>query len=233
MRHMKAGKKLGRTGSHRRAMFRNIVTSLLQSERIVTTEGKSREVGRLAEKMITLGKRGDLHARRQAVSFIKSNEVVKKLFSELAERYRTREGGYTRVLKLEPRAGDNAPMAMVELVDRPMAEQSEKESKARKKEIKAKASKKAAAKKAAPKKVAKKEASKKEVEKKEETPKKKEQAPKKKAKAAPRKTEEAVIKEEKAEEKPAKKAAKKETPKKETANKAAGKKKARESEEKS
>jgi len=206
MRHMKAGKKLGRTGSHRRAMFRNMVTSLLQHERIVTTEGKSKEAGRLTEKMITLGKRGDLHARRQAVSFIKSNEVVKKLFSELAERYRSRDGGYTRVLKLEPRAGDNAPMAMVELVDRPMVVQPEKADKGKKKEAKA-------PKKAAPKKA---------VKEKEETPKKKAE-----------KKEEAAAKKEKAEKKPAKKAAKKETPKKETAKKATGKKKAKESKDKS
>ncbi len=206
MRHMKAGKKLGRTGSHRRAMFRNMVTSLLQHERIVTTEGKSKEAGRLTEKMITLGKRGDLHARRQAVSFIKSNEIVKKLFSELAERYRSRDGGYTRVLKLEPRAGDNAPMAMVELVDRPMVVQPEKTDKGKKKEAKA-------PKKAAPKKA---------VKEKEETPKKKAE-----------KKEEAAAKKEKAEKKPAKKAAKKETPKKETAKKATGKKKAKESKDKS
>ncbi|MEE8319776.1 MAG: 50S ribosomal protein L17 [bacterium] len=206
MRHMKAGKKLGRTGSHRRAMFRNMVTSLLQHERIVTTEGKSKEAGRLTEKMITLGKRGDLHARRQAVSFIKSNEIVKKLFSELAERYRSRDGGYTRVLKLEPRAGDNAPMAMVELVDRPMVVQPEKADKGKKKEAKA-------PKKAAPKKA---------VKEKEETPKKKAE-----------KKEEAAAKKEKAEKKPAKKAAKKETPKKETAKKATGKKKAKESKDKS
>ncbi len=210
MRHMKAGKKLNRTGSHRRAMFRNMVTSLLQHERIVTTEGKSKEAGRLTEKMITLGKRGDLHARRQAVSFIKSNEVVKKLFSELAERYRSRDGGYTRVLKLEPRAGDNAPMAMVELVDRPIVVQPEKADKGKKKEAKA-------PKKAAPKKAVK----------------EKEETPKKKAKAAPKKKEEAAAKKEKAEKKPAKKAAKKETPKKETAKKATGKKKAKESKDKS
>lgn len=120
MRHGKAGKKLGRTPSHRKAMFRNMVTSLLKHERIVTTEVKAKEIGRLTEKMITLGKRGDLHARRQAVAFIRSNEVVKKLFSEYAQRYAERQGGYTRVLKLEPRAGDNAPMALVELVDRPI-----------------------------------------------------------------------------------------------------------------
>jgi len=122
MRHGKAGKKLGRTPSHRKAMFRNMVTSLLKHERIVTTEVKAKEIGRLTEKMITLGKRGDLHARRQAVAFLQSNEVVKRLFSEYAGRYASRAGGYTRVLKLEPRAGDNAPMALVELVDRPITE---------------------------------------------------------------------------------------------------------------
>jgi len=138
MRHGKAGKKLGRTPSHRRAMFRNMVTSLLKHERIVTTEVKAKEIGRLTEKMITLGKRGDLHARRQAVAFIRSNEVVKRLFSEYAQRYASREGGYTRVLKLEPRAGDNAPMALVELVDRPIIESKEKKADKAKKETKPK-----------------------------------------------------------------------------------------------
>jgi len=139
MRHGKAGKKLGRTPSHRKAMFRNMVTSLLMHERIVTTAVKAKEIGRLTEKMITLGKRGDLHARRQAVAFIRSNEVVKRLFSEYAQRYASREGGYTRVLKLEPRAGDNAPMALVELVDRPITESKDKSPKGKdKKEVKAK-----------------------------------------------------------------------------------------------
>jgi len=139
MRHGKAGKKLGRTSSHRKAMFRNMVTSLLKHERIVTTEVKAKEIGRLTEKMITLGKRGDLHARRQAVAFIRSNEVVKSVFSEYAQRYANREGGYTRVLKLEPRAGDNAPMALVELVDRPITESKDKSPKTKaKKEEKAK-----------------------------------------------------------------------------------------------
>ncbi len=119
-------------------MFRNMVTSLLQHERIVTTEVKAKEIGRLTEKMITLGKRGDLHARRQAVAFIRSNEVVKRLFSEYAQRYASREGGYTRVLKLEPRAGDNAPMALVELVDRPITESKEKKEAKVKKETKPK-----------------------------------------------------------------------------------------------
>jgi large subunit ribosomal protein L17 len=99
-----------------------MVTSLLKHERIMTTEVKAKEVGRLTEKMITLGKRGDLHARRQAIAFIKSNEVIKRLFSEYSERYKARDGGYTRVIKLEPRSGDNAPMAIVELVDRTVVE---------------------------------------------------------------------------------------------------------------
>jgi large subunit ribosomal protein L17 len=133
MRHGKSGKKLGRTPSHRKAMFRNMVTSLLQHERIVTTAVKAKEISRHAEKMVTLGKRGDLHARRQAVSFIRSDEVVKRVFSEYAQRYANREGGYTRVLKLEPRAGDNAPMALVELVDRPIADPKEQSSKSKEK----------------------------------------------------------------------------------------------------
>lgn len=137
MRHGKAGKKLNRSAAHRKALFRNMVTSLLQYERIVTTEVKAKEVGRLGEKMITLGKRGDLHARRLAISFIRSDEVVKKLFSELAERYRSREGGYTRVIKLEQRKGDNSPMGIVELVDRPIKEKEETK-KGKKSEAKAK-----------------------------------------------------------------------------------------------
>ncbi|MDF1535329.1 MAG: 50S ribosomal protein L17 [bacterium] len=126
MRHGISGKKFNRTSSHRKSMFRNMVTSLLQHERIVTTETKAKEIGRLTEKMITLGKREDLHARRQAVAYVRSNEVVKKLFTEYAERYKNRQGGYTRVIKMDPRAGDNAPMALVELVDRPIKEAKEK-----------------------------------------------------------------------------------------------------------
>ena len=120
MRHQKSGKKLGRTSAHRKALLRNMVTSLLKHERIVTTAVKAKEIGRLAERMITLGKRGTLHTRRQAIAFIESGEVVKRVFSVYAERYRDRDGGYTRVIKLEPRAGDNAPMAIIELVDRPV-----------------------------------------------------------------------------------------------------------------
>jgi large subunit ribosomal protein L17 len=180
MRHGKSGKKFNRTPSHRKAMFRNMVTSLLQHERIVTTESKAKEIGRITEKMITLGKRGDLHARRQAVAYVRSNEVVKRLFTEYAERYKDREGGYTRVIKMEPRSGDNAPMALVELVDRPVVETKEKSPKSKEK-AKAKAKPKA---KAAPKAKEEKPAKKKEAkteEKAETKPKKK--APAKKAAA--------------------------------------------------
>ncbi len=152
MRHLKSGTKLGRTPAHRKALFRNMVTSLLKHERIVTTEVKAKEVGRLTEKMITLGKRGDLHARRQAIAFIKNNEVIKRLFSEYSGRYKARDGGYTRVIKLEPRSGDNAPMAIVELVDRTIqekkAEKGKPEKLARKAEKAAASEKKTGAKKA-------------------------------------------------------------------------------------
>ncbi|HTY19611.1 MAG TPA: 50S ribosomal protein L17 [Myxococcota bacterium] len=118
MRHRNAGRKLGRTSSHRRAMLRNLVTSLLEHEQIETTDAKAKELRRVAERMITLGKRGSLHARRQALRVVRSRAVAAKLFEELAERYRTRPGGYTRVLKLRTRVGDAAPVSMIELVDR-------------------------------------------------------------------------------------------------------------------
>ncbi len=117
MRHRKSGRKLGRSPSHRKALFRNMVTSVLEHERIQTTDAKAKELRGIADKMITLGKRGDLHARRQALSVIRDKGVTAKVFSELAERYRERPGGYTRVLKLGARRGDAAPMAIVELVD--------------------------------------------------------------------------------------------------------------------
>ena len=100
MRHRKSGRKLNRTSSHRKAMMRNMVTSLLDHERIETTDAKAKELRGLADRMITLGKRGDLHARRQALSVIRSKSVTAKLFDELAERFRDRPGGYTRVIKL-------------------------------------------------------------------------------------------------------------------------------------
>jgi len=117
MRHRKAGRKLGRTASHRDAMLRNMVTSLLDQERIVTTVPKAKEARRVAEQMITLGKRGDLHARRQALSYIRSKEVVAKLFDQLSSQYSERQGGYTRIIRTGNRAGDAAPMAILELVE--------------------------------------------------------------------------------------------------------------------
>ncbi|MCK5403579.1 MAG: 50S ribosomal protein L17 [Desulfobulbaceae bacterium] len=117
MRHRKAGKRLGRTTSHRKAMVRNMVTSLLDHERIVTTLAKAKEVRRVADKMITLGKRGDLHARRQALSFIRDKNVVAKLFSGLKDEYMDRPGGYTRIIQTGNRLGDAAPMAILELVN--------------------------------------------------------------------------------------------------------------------
>lgn len=117
MRHRKAGRRLGRTTPHRLAMVRNMVTSLLEHERIVTTTPKAKEVRRVAEKMITLGKRGDLHARRQALSFIRDKKVVAKLFSDLKDAYMDRNGGYTRIIRTGNRLGDAAPMAILELVN--------------------------------------------------------------------------------------------------------------------
>lgn len=109
-------RKLGRPTAHRNAMLRNQVTSLLRNGRIETTYTRAKETQRMAEKMITLGKRGDLHARRQALAYIYEKDVVDKLFSEIAPEYEEREGGYTRVLKLGPRRGDGAEMAIIELV---------------------------------------------------------------------------------------------------------------------
>lgn len=117
MRHAKSGRKLGRTSSHREAMFRNMVTSLFEHERIVTTEHKAKELRPIAEKMITLAKRGDLHARRQALSYIRSKSVVAKLFEQIKEQYAERNGGYTRIIRTGNRLGDAAPMAIIELVD--------------------------------------------------------------------------------------------------------------------
>lgn len=117
MRHNKAGRRLGRTTSHRIAMFRNMVTSFLSHERITTTDSKAKELRSIAEKMITLGKRGDLHAMRQAASYIRDKKVVTKLFTTIAPRYKEREGGYTRIVKLGIRPGDNAPLSVIELVE--------------------------------------------------------------------------------------------------------------------
>ena len=117
MRHSKAGRRLGRKTSHREAMFRNMVTSLLSHEKITTTDAKAKEIRSVAEKMITLGKRGDLHSMRLAASFIREKSVVTKLFSTIAPRYKERSGGYTRIIKLGIRQGDTAPISMIELVE--------------------------------------------------------------------------------------------------------------------
>ena len=117
MRHHRAGKKLGRDSAHRRSLYANLACSLIEHGRIRTTEAKAKAVKPFAEQMITLGKRGDLAARRHAISTLRSNDVVHKLFSEVAPRFAERNGGYTRVVKLGPRQGDAASMALLELVD--------------------------------------------------------------------------------------------------------------------
>ena len=116
MRHQKAGKKLGRNSSHRRAMFRNMVTSLFKYEKLETTDTKAKELKSVAEKMITLAKRGDLHARRQALSYMKEKNVTHRLFDELKDRYVDRHGGYIKVIKKGTRKGDNAPISVVLLL---------------------------------------------------------------------------------------------------------------------
>ncbi len=115
MRHLKAGRKLSRTTSHRLATLRNMVTSLIEHERIQTTDAKAKELKRFADKIITLGKRGDLHAVRQGMRFIRDKSVTKKLFDEVAPRFKDINGGYTRVMKFGRRHGDNAPMSIIEL----------------------------------------------------------------------------------------------------------------------
>lgn len=118
MRHRLSGRKLNRTSAHRKAMFGNMAAALLKHEQIKTTLPKAKELKPVVDKLITLGKRGSLHARRQALSQLPDEAVVRKLFSDLAERYAERNGGYTRVLKAGFRYGDSAPMAVIELVDR-------------------------------------------------------------------------------------------------------------------
>ena len=117
MRHRKAGRRLGRNSSHRLAMIRNMVTSLFEHERIVTTTPKAKEARKVADKMMTLAKRGDLHARRQALSFMQNDSVVAKLFDVLKNDYMDRNGGYTRIIRTGNRLGDAAPMAILELVN--------------------------------------------------------------------------------------------------------------------
>ncbi len=116
MRHKKSGRKLGRTSAHRQAMFRNMVTSLFEHERIVTTTEKAKELRPIAEKMITLAKKGDLHSRRQALSYMRSKDIVAKLFDEIKDQFEDRNGGYTRIIQTGVRRGDAASMAIIELV---------------------------------------------------------------------------------------------------------------------
>ncbi len=130
MRHRKAGVKLNRTSSHRDAMFRNMVTSLFKHERIRTTDVKAKELRRWADNLITLAKRGDVHARRQALSIMREKDVVHKLFAEAAERYGSESGGYTRIVKLGRRPGDAAPISLIELI---FSEDDKKKKKTKKK----------------------------------------------------------------------------------------------------
>jgi large subunit ribosomal protein L17 len=141
MRHRNQRGKLERTAAHRKALMRNQVTSLLDFERIETTDAKAKVLRRVADKMITLGKRGTLHARRQALAVIRDRSVTEKVFDQLAARYATRPGGYTRVLKTRQRVGDAAPMSIVELVDAQLRGAAEAPAKGAKAETPAKAAK--------------------------------------------------------------------------------------------
>ncbi len=129
MRHQKAGLKLNRTSSHRNAMFRNMVTSLFKYDRIRTTDKKAKALRRWADNLITLAKRGDLHARRQALAIVREKDVVHKLFEEAQDRFGAKSGGYTRIVRLGRRPGDAAPVSLIELI----AAQPEKKKKTRKK----------------------------------------------------------------------------------------------------
>jgi large subunit ribosomal protein L17 len=120
MRHQRSGKKLGRDSAHRKALYANLTGALIEHGRIKTTVPKAKAVKPLAEQMITLARRGDLHARRQAVAFLRSKDVVHKLFAEVAPRFEGRPGGYARIVRIGPRAGDAAEMAYLELVDEPL-----------------------------------------------------------------------------------------------------------------
>ncbi len=120
MRHQRTGKKLGRDSAHRRALYANLTSELIEHERIKTTVTKAKAVKPIAEQMITLGRRGDIHARRQAVAFLRSKDIVHKLFAELGPRFADRPGGYARIVRLGPRPGDAAEMVYLELVDTPL-----------------------------------------------------------------------------------------------------------------
>jgi large subunit ribosomal protein L17 len=122
MRHLNQGRKLNRTSAHRKALFRNLVLSLVRYERIKTTDAKAKELRRYADRMVTLGKRGDLAARRLAYNFMQSRDAVKKLFDEIAPRFKDRAGGYTRVVKFGMRRGDAAPLSIIEFTSNENAE---------------------------------------------------------------------------------------------------------------
>lgn len=126
MRHRRVTNKLGKTTSHRLAMLRNMVTSLFMYERIVTTSAKAKELKRLVDNIITLAKRGDLHARRQALSVIKDRKLVKKIFEDAPLRYKEKNGGYTRIMKMGLRRGDGAPTSVIELIESKQTEKSKK-----------------------------------------------------------------------------------------------------------
>ena len=123
MRHNKSGKRLGRNTPHRTAMLRNMVTSLFDHEKLTTTDARAKELRKVADRMITLGKRGDLHARRQVLSVIRDQTIVAKLFDQIGPRYKDRPGGYTRIIKIGSRLGDNAPQSIIALVEEEIASQ--------------------------------------------------------------------------------------------------------------
>lgn len=123
MRHNKSGKRLGRNTPHRTAMLRNMVTSLFDHEKITTTDARAKELRKVVDRMITLGKRGDLHARRQVLSVIRDQKIVAKLFDQIGPRYKDRPGGYTRIVKIGSRLGDNAPQSIIALVEEEMPTQ--------------------------------------------------------------------------------------------------------------
>jgi large subunit ribosomal protein L17 len=131
VRHRRAGKKLGRDASHRKALYSNLTGALIEHGRVKTTVTKAKAVRPIAERMITLGRRGDIHARRQATAFLRSQDVVHKLFSEVAPRFKERAGGYSRIIRLGPRPGDSAEMAYLELVDFSAEEQAEEKAERR------------------------------------------------------------------------------------------------------
>ena len=135
MRHRQSGRKLNRTSSHRKSLFKNMAQALLKHEQIVTTLPKAKELKRVVEKLITLGKKGNLHSRRLAFNQIRDKDMVSKLFENLAKRYSNRKGGYTRVLKAGFRYGDSAPMAVIELLDRDENAKGDGEINAPKKEV--------------------------------------------------------------------------------------------------